>query len=183
MKKLLLLTILIVMGLTSAKAQFVPQLSGHFESGIGEQNGNGLGYNFVAGWNLGNFWRLGAGTGIETMLIWDDEVATIIPLFFDAKLYLSRTKIRPFLNARIGVDFLCTDMEYYQYEKTNSSGAISTGAGIDIPLKRGKIFIQCDYKFRDYDSYESVEGVRFSVGYFWDKSRRTNTEKTGSIIY
>lgn len=207
MKKAILLAIIIAFSnFISTKAQFMPQLSATYESGCGSLSKGGGGADFVAAWGVGGHWRLGAGIGLHELNLnfvvdnthnskalkeqyvlspgeYDESIA-IIPLYFDAKLNLTKTKVRPYLNGRVGIDFLMTEMEEYQQVETSASAALYLGGGLDFSMKRGKLFVQCGYKIRDFDFEDTVPGVQLSIGYCWDKNQKVTTNKSrkGTII-
>lgn len=187
MKKFLFVIIIGLFSISSRAQGIQSEFRMGYDAGVDQDKNLSLGIDYILGYRLTPKFRLGAGVGIDYVkllfeeahvtkigknLFYDDEYresAVSIPIFANAKVNFTETKVSPFfeLNAGYNKYIACSS-----YAEDNKLGFFAYPAfGIDINVGTGAIVIQTGYKYqvRRCDKWTNPDGdysqVAIKVGY------------------
>lgn len=143
-----------------AERGFEPQLSISFNEGIDSYKNFSFGLDFLAAYRANEYFRIGAGIGINYInLMYDDieilngklysayyEPAMTLPLFANIKINVVDTKVSPYLGIDVGYNIF---IPFSEYAKDNKLGIYFRPAfGADIHLGNVTLFIEFAYRFQ-----------------------------------
>lgn len=186
MKKYLLIILVIIPSLAIAQHKekgFAGEMRATFDLGIDSYKNHSFGAQFVAGYKVNPYLRVGAGTGISWCKHFYEnahfvglylapeyrETAAYVPVFANLKANFVRTGISPYVNVDLGY---AAFIPFSDYAKENKLGIFVRPAfGVDFPISKGAINIEFGYKYqvRKFDLWAEPNGnysqITFGVGY------------------
>ena len=143
-----------------ASRGFEPQLSFSFNEGIDSYKNFSLGLDFIAAYRANEYFRIGAGVGLNYINLLYDEIdfrngvlylaysepAVTIPLFANIKINFTDTKISPYLGADVGYNFF---IPFSSYARNNKLGIYFKPAfGADIHLGSITLFLEFAFRYQ-----------------------------------
>lgn len=180
MKKIVLL-LAFAMSLTNMFSQnkFESEVKINGEIGIDADKNFSFGAIFIAGYNITQNLRLGAGAGISYIDLFYEqktltkpeyrETAAYVPIFADAKYKFIKVGISPFVGTSVGYSVF---IPYSDYAKENKLGImVYPHFGVEFPMKKGAFLLEAGYKYQSRTN-DNIRGANMdysqsvlSVGY------------------
>jgi hypothetical protein len=184
MKKILLFAVLIMSAVClNAQKKIESQIKVGYELGTDKSKNNSFGAEYLAGYRINPNVRIGIGTGAYYCdYLYEDaginnltgkyygkyrETAMYVPLFANLKVDFIKHGVSPYISFDLGYSFFVPFSDYANGNKLGIMG--KSVAGVDFPLKKGKLFVESGYKYqkRSWDklSNPDFDQAVFSVGY------------------
>lgn len=180
------LLLLIIAVSCQAQHKFSPSIKVSFETGVDGSKNKGFGIEFLGGYNLNEYFRIGIGTGISYCdLLYEEgyyntlnnkyikaykETGAYIPIYANFKTKFIKKGISPYISLNAGYSFL---IPFSEYAKKAKLGLMVLPAfGVELPLSKGAIFTEIGFKYQSmsFKGYNRDYGLNYSeasisVGY------------------
>jgi hypothetical protein len=140
-------------------------IKARFDAGVDSYNNHSFGIEYIGGYRINPYVRIGAGTGLSYVNqlyiesiphfspwgTYDEhdeykEAAAFVPLFVNGKFNFISAGVSPFLNLNVGYSFF---IPFSEYAKMNHHSVfINPSFGIDVPLSSCSLTFEVGYKYQ-----------------------------------
>lgn len=180
MKKIVSITIFVLLFCLSASAQkhgYEKSIAAYANIGVGKYNNSAFGVTMVNGYRFNEYFFAGVGFGIaysnelQSATTWTYWGVTSerrcdgypIPIYLQAKAYLTTGNIRPFILMNVGYTF-----DIMEYVKDAPGLMFEPAFGLDIAIgEKQSIFAMAGFNLQHYEfgNVSYFKSIALKIGY------------------